>query len=81
MMRSLVINKLLSFQYHLGKLIGKRKGARICIVKPGEGILSLKPCSFYRGYPSMEEGIGHCKHGNSKRGAAEITRIVKTWKP
>jgi hypothetical protein len=31
-MRSLVINKLLSFQYRLGKLIGKKKAARICIV-------------------------------------------------
>jgi predicted CDP-diglyceride synthetase/phosphatidate cytidylyltransferase len=31
-MRSLVINKILSFQYRLGKLIGKRKAARICIV-------------------------------------------------
>ena len=31
-MRSLVINKLLSFQYRLGKLIGRRKAARICIV-------------------------------------------------
>jgi hypothetical protein len=31
-MRSLVINRILSFQYRLGKLIGKRKAARICIV-------------------------------------------------
>jgi len=31
-MRSLVINKILSFQYRLGKLIGRRKAARICIV-------------------------------------------------
>jgi len=31
-MRSLVINKILSFQYSLGKLIGKRKAARICRV-------------------------------------------------
>ena len=31
-MRSLLINKLLSFQYRLGKLIGRRKAARICIV-------------------------------------------------
>jgi hypothetical protein len=31
-MRSLLINKLLSFQYRLGKRIGRRKAARICIV-------------------------------------------------
>jgi hypothetical protein len=31
-MRSFVINKILSFQYRLGKLIGKRKAARVCIV-------------------------------------------------
>jgi len=70
MMRSLVINKLLSFQYRLGKLIGKRKVARIWIVKRGEEILPLKPCAFYRGYPSMEEGIGHCKHGNCQTGCS-----------
>jgi len=31
-MRSLVINKILSFQYRLGKLIGRKKAGRICIV-------------------------------------------------
>ena len=31
-MRSWVINKILSLQYRLGKLIGKRKAARICVV-------------------------------------------------
>jgi hypothetical protein len=31
-MRSVLINKLLSFQYRLGKRIGRRKAARICIV-------------------------------------------------
>ncbi len=31
-MRSLVINKIICFQYRLGKLIGRRKAARICIV-------------------------------------------------
>ena len=31
-MRSLVINKILSFQYRLGKLIGRKKTSRICIV-------------------------------------------------
>lgn len=30
-MRSLLINKMLSFQYRLGKLIGRTKAARICI--------------------------------------------------
>jgi hypothetical protein len=30
-MRSLVINKILSIQYRLGKLIGKKKANRICI--------------------------------------------------
>ena len=29
-MRSLVINKILSFQYRLGKMIGRRKACRIC---------------------------------------------------
>jgi hypothetical protein len=69
-MRSLLINKLLSFQYRLGKLIGRRKAARICIVKPGEGILSLKPCAFYRGYPDMKKGCGQCKHGNFHAGCS-----------
>jgi hypothetical protein len=31
-MRSLVINKILSFQYRLGKLIGRRKASRVCMV-------------------------------------------------
>jgi hypothetical protein len=31
-MRSWVINKILSIQYRLGKLIGKREATRICIV-------------------------------------------------
>ena len=31
-MRSLVVNKILSFQYRLGKLIGRKKANRICIV-------------------------------------------------
>jgi hypothetical protein len=31
-MRSLVVNKILSFQYRLGKLIGKKKAACICII-------------------------------------------------
>jgi len=30
--RSLVINKILSFQYRLGKIIGRRKASRICNV-------------------------------------------------
>jgi hypothetical protein len=30
-MRSTIINKILSFQYHLGKLIGREKANRICI--------------------------------------------------
>jgi hypothetical protein len=30
--RSLVINKILSFQYRLGKTIGRRKASRICRV-------------------------------------------------
>ena len=30
--RSLVINKILSFQYRLGKIIGRRKACRICAV-------------------------------------------------
>lgn len=31
-MRSLVINRILSFQYRLGKLIGRRKASRVCVV-------------------------------------------------
>jgi hypothetical protein len=31
-MRSLALNKLLSFQYSLGKRIGRRKAARNCTV-------------------------------------------------
>ena len=31
-MRNLVINKILSFQYRLGKLIGRKKASQICIV-------------------------------------------------
>jgi len=31
-MRSLVINKILSFQYRLGKRIGRKNALRICIV-------------------------------------------------
>lgn len=30
-MRSTIINKILSFQYHLGRLIGKKRANRICI--------------------------------------------------
>jgi hypothetical protein len=30
-MRSAIINKILSFQYCLGKLIGRKKANRICI--------------------------------------------------
>jgi len=30
-MRSLVINKILSFQYRLGRIIGKKRAGRICI--------------------------------------------------
>jgi hypothetical protein len=30
--RSLVINKILSFQYRLGKMIGRRKARRICTI-------------------------------------------------
>jgi len=30
--RSTVINKILSFQYRLGKLIGRRKAGRVCIL-------------------------------------------------
>jgi hypothetical protein len=29
-MRSFVINKILSFQYHLGKLIGRKEASRVC---------------------------------------------------
>jgi hypothetical protein len=29
--RSTVVNKILSFQYRLGKLIGRRKAGHICI--------------------------------------------------
>ncbi len=31
-MRSLVINKILSFQYRLGRIIGRKRAGRICIV-------------------------------------------------
>jgi hypothetical protein len=31
-MRSLLINKMLSFQYRLGKIIGRKRAGRICIV-------------------------------------------------
>jgi hypothetical protein len=31
-MRSLVINKILSFQYRLGRIIGRKWACRICIV-------------------------------------------------
>jgi len=31
-MRSLVINKILSFQYRFGKLVGRRNARRICSV-------------------------------------------------
>jgi len=30
--RSLVINKILSFQYRLGKIIGRRKASRVCAI-------------------------------------------------
>ncbi len=31
-MRSLMINKILSFQYRLGRVIGRKWASRICIV-------------------------------------------------
>ena len=31
-MKSLVVNKILSFQYRLGKIIGRKRAGRICIV-------------------------------------------------
>ncbi len=31
MIRSIVINKILSFQYRLGRAIGKQKAAQVCI--------------------------------------------------
>jgi hypothetical protein len=31
-MRSTIINKILLFQYHLGRLIGRKKANRICIL-------------------------------------------------
>jgi hypothetical protein len=30
-MRSIIINKILSVQYHLGRLIGRKRANRICI--------------------------------------------------
>ncbi len=30
--RSLVINKILSFQYRLGKMIGRKNASRICMI-------------------------------------------------
>jgi len=69
-MSSRVINKLLSFQYGLGKLIGKRKAARICIMERGEEIVSLKPCAFYTGYPDMKKEGRQCKHGNCQAGCS-----------
>jgi hypothetical protein len=30
-MRSVIINKILSFQYRLGRLVGRKKATRICI--------------------------------------------------
>ena len=30
-MRSAIINKILSFQYRLGRLIGRKRASRICI--------------------------------------------------
>jgi hypothetical protein len=29
-MRSTIINKILSFQYHLGKFIGRKKASHVC---------------------------------------------------
>jgi len=29
-MRTFLISKILSFQYHLGKLVGRRNASRIC---------------------------------------------------
>ncbi len=31
-MRSLIVNKILSFQYRLGKIIGRKTAGRICII-------------------------------------------------
>ena len=31
-MRNLVINKVLPFQYRLGKVLGRRRAKRICVV-------------------------------------------------
>ncbi|HUL20310.1 MAG TPA: hypothetical protein VLZ10_02570 [Thermodesulfobacteriota bacterium] len=33
--RSTIVNKLLSFQYRLGKLIGRKRARRICILIEG----------------------------------------------
>ena len=30
--RSIIINKILSFQYHLGKLIGRKRARQICML-------------------------------------------------
>ena len=54
-----MLKNLLSSQFRLEKLMGKRKA-----VKRGEVIFSLKPCAFYRGYPYMKKESGHCKLGN-----------------
>jgi hypothetical protein len=34
-MRSTIINKILSFQYRLGKLIGRKKASCVCIFLEG----------------------------------------------
>jgi hypothetical protein len=31
-MRSFIVNKILSFQYRLGKLIGRKEASRVCIL-------------------------------------------------
>jgi len=47
-MRSLLINKILSFQYRLGKLIRRKKVGRICIVLE-RGFTSLFGREVYDG--------------------------------
>ncbi|HVP80968.1 MAG TPA: hypothetical protein VMV04_24020 [Thermodesulfobacteriota bacterium] len=34
-MRSMIVNKILSFQYRLGKLIGRKRARRICVFIEG----------------------------------------------
>jgi hypothetical protein len=37
-------------------------------VKREEGVISLKPCAFYRGHPYMKKGSGQCKFEDSRAG-------------